>query len=78
MGVAAARSKTVDELRAALETARQAPGTTVIVCPTDPDRPLLGSGAFWDLGVPEVAASAATTEVTHDHLDRRRVRQRTY
>jgi 3D-(3,5/4)-trihydroxycyclohexane-1,2-dione acylhydrolase (decyclizing) len=78
MGVAAVGAETVDELRAALETALHALGTTVIVCQTDPDRPLLGSGAFWDLGVPEVATMPGTAEVAHDHLERRRSRQRRY
>jgi TPP-dependent trihydroxycyclohexane-1,2-dione (THcHDO) dehydratase len=46
------------ELAKALADARGADVPTVIHCPTARDRPLVGSGAFWDLGVPEVGAEA--------------------
>jgi 3D-(3,5/4)-trihydroxycyclohexane-1,2-dione acylhydrolase (decyclizing) len=42
-------------LEQALAAARAAEGTTVIHCPVV-DGPVPASGAFWDLGVPEVAA----------------------
>ena len=35
-----------------------------------PSRPLLGSGAFWDLGVPEVAARAETEARSAAHRER--------
>ncbi len=41
-------------LAQALAEARAGDATTLIHCPTVRGRPLLGSGAFWDLGVPEV------------------------
>jgi len=77
MGCAATLAQTPDELREALATARAGEATTVIVCPTEPGRALLGSGAFWDLGVPEVAADEATRRRTAEHLDARAA-QRAY
>jgi 3D-(3,5/4)-trihydroxycyclohexane-1,2-dione acylhydrolase (decyclizing) len=67
------RATTPDELSAALSAARAADRTTVIVCPTAPGRPLLGSGAFWDLGVPETGTAAAADQLA----DRARL-QRAY
>jgi 3D-(3,5/4)-trihydroxycyclohexane-1,2-dione acylhydrolase (decyclizing) len=71
MGCAAALATTTDELREALATARAGDATTVIVCPTEPGRALLSSGAFWDLGVPEVAEDAATRRRTAEHIEAR-------
>jgi len=77
MGVDAVRAETPDGLRAVLELARLGERTTVIVCPTDPNRPLLSSGAFWDLGVPETAESPQTNQLAAAHL-KGRARQRSY
>jgi 3D-(3,5/4)-trihydroxycyclohexane-1,2-dione acylhydrolase (decyclizing) len=71
MGCEAVLAQTSDELRAALAAARSGDATTVIVCPTEPGRALLSSGAFWDLGVPEVAADEATRRRAADHADAR-------
>jgi len=38
-----------------------------------PGRPLLDSGAFWDLGVPAVAADADAERLAAEH-ERRRAR----
>jgi 3D-(3,5/4)-trihydroxycyclohexane-1,2-dione acylhydrolase (decyclizing) len=77
MGVEAARATTLDGLRSALDAARGSERPTVIVCPTDPDRPLLSSRAFWDLGVPEIADSSRTDRLAADHKTARAA-QRTY
>jgi 3D-(3,5/4)-trihydroxycyclohexane-1,2-dione acylhydrolase (decyclizing) len=77
MGVDSVRAETPDALRTALELARLVERTTVIVCPTDPGRPLLSSGAFWDLGVPETATSSATAQLAADH-QAARAAQRSY
>ena len=72
IGCAAAVAADGDELRAALAAARERfDRPTVIVCPTAPARSLLGSGAFWDLGVPEVATSADTRARTAAHHEAR-------
>jgi 3D-(3,5/4)-trihydroxycyclohexane-1,2-dione acylhydrolase (decyclizing) len=68
----------VDKLAAALAEARDGDATTVIHCPTVPGRPLLDSGAFWDLGVPEVAASREARALADAHLEMRRRLQRHY
>jgi 3D-(3,5/4)-trihydroxycyclohexane-1,2-dione acylhydrolase (decyclizing) len=49
---------TMEELAAALRDARGQPRPGVIVCPVEPHRMLLGSGAWWDLGVPETSERA--------------------
>jgi 3D-(3,5/4)-trihydroxycyclohexane-1,2-dione acylhydrolase (decyclizing) len=54
MGARAERVETVDELPAALERARAADRTSVIVIRTDPNA-WTGGDAWWDVGVPEVS-----------------------
>jgi 3D-(3,5/4)-trihydroxycyclohexane-1,2-dione acylhydrolase (decyclizing) len=76
MGVAATLARSADALRAALRDARAGDRATVIVCPTEPLRSLLPSGAFWDLGVPEVASDATTERLTAEHLRLRAELQR--
>lgn len=75
MGCDATLAKSLFELREALERAREGEVTTVIVCPTAADRPLLDSGAFWDLGVPDVAVSAVTQARTDAHRARARAQR---
>jgi 3D-(3,5/4)-trihydroxycyclohexane-1,2-dione acylhydrolase (decyclizing) len=67
MGCEAVLAETVDELDGALRGARDGDATTVIVCPTAPDRGLLSGEAFWDVGVPEVAANESTRRLTAEH-----------
>jgi 3D-(3,5/4)-trihydroxycyclohexane-1,2-dione acylhydrolase (decyclizing) len=57
-----------EELAGALADARTRSGSTVIVCPTEPERSLLASGAFWDIGVAEVASDPATQAAAAEHL----------
>jgi 3D-(3,5/4)-trihydroxycyclohexane-1,2-dione acylhydrolase (decyclizing) len=71
MGCEAVLAGTGDELRAALATARASDATTVIVCPTEAGRKLLPSGAFWDLGMPEVADDEPTRRRTAAHVEAR-------
>jgi 3D-(3,5/4)-trihydroxycyclohexane-1,2-dione acylhydrolase (decyclizing) len=71
MGCAAVLARTADELRAALADARAGEDSTVIVCPTEPGRSLLSSGAFWDLGVPEAATDERVRQRTAEHLEAR-------
>ncbi len=54
MGAIAEHVSTIDELRAAVARARQAPRTVVITMRTDPHT-WTGGGAFWEVGVPEVS-----------------------
>jgi len=58
-------------LEEALEQARSEDRTTVIHCPVA-DCELPASGAFWDLGVPEIASDPAARRRFARALDRRR------
>lgn len=78
MGCDAVLAPGGEELERALAAARESGNSTVIVCPTEPSRSLLGSGAFWDLGVPMEAASEQTRELTRAHLAEATSRQRHY
>ena len=55
LGCATWTAETPEALGAALHAAREQPRPAVIVCPVEPHRMLLGSGAWWDLGVPETS-----------------------
>jgi len=76
-GCRALEADGVAELREALAEARAGDAPTVVVCRTEPYRPLLDSGAFWDLGVPEVAEDPRTAELSAEHASAARV-QRAY
>ena len=78
MGCDAVSVTTVDELSAALESARAGTNTTVIVCPTDPQGALPSSGAFWDLGVPQVASDEVAEELAQEHIETAKTSQRYY
>jgi 3D-(3,5/4)-trihydroxycyclohexane-1,2-dione acylhydrolase (decyclizing) len=72
------RAEDARALAAALAEAREQDVTTVIHCPTLPGRPLLDTGAFWDLGVPEAAESASVRGLADAHLAAREHLQRRY
>jgi 3D-(3,5/4)-trihydroxycyclohexane-1,2-dione acylhydrolase (decyclizing) len=57
LGCAALRADTLDELDAALERAREEAGPVLIECHVEPRRMVLGSGAWWDVGVAEPGAA---------------------
>jgi 3D-(3,5/4)-trihydroxycyclohexane-1,2-dione acylhydrolase (decyclizing) len=75
-GCRGCRVTDAEQLARALEEARAASTTTVIHCPTAPGRPLLGAGAFWDLGVPRVAAHERVRRLGEEHERERVARQR--
>jgi 3D-(3,5/4)-trihydroxycyclohexane-1,2-dione acylhydrolase (decyclizing) len=75
-GCAAFRADDVDALTEALAAARELDRTAVIVARTAPDRPLPANGAFWDLGVPEVALDDRTAELAAEHRRTASERQR--
>jgi 3D-(3,5/4)-trihydroxycyclohexane-1,2-dione acylhydrolase (decyclizing) len=75
-GCRGVRADDAGALAHALAEARGGDATTVIHCPTVPGRPLLDSGAFWDLGVPETAGDAPVRELAERHLRERAGRQR--
>jgi 3D-(3,5/4)-trihydroxycyclohexane-1,2-dione acylhydrolase (decyclizing) len=67
LGAAAWDAANVDELAAALDAARAHAGPAVIACDVEPRRMLLGSGAWWDLGLPEVSADPHTRDLAAAH-----------
>jgi 3D-(3,5/4)-trihydroxycyclohexane-1,2-dione acylhydrolase (decyclizing) len=52
----------LSQLEAALEQARVADRTCVIVIETDPDSTTEAGGAWWDVAVPEVSDSKSVME----------------
>src|SRR6185436_11854445 len=69
LGCETSRADTVNELRAALAQARSAAGPAFIECRVEPRRMLLGSGAWWDLGVAQQADDPRTLELARAHID---------
>ncbi|MGH7266041.1 MAG: thiamine pyrophosphate-dependent enzyme, partial [Candidatus Rokuibacteriota bacterium] len=55
LGAAAEQVKSIGDLEAALERARAAPRTAVVVIETDPVSTTGAGGAWWDVPVPEVS-----------------------
>jgi 3D-(3,5/4)-trihydroxycyclohexane-1,2-dione acylhydrolase (decyclizing) len=77
LGCRAVEVGAAGELTAALDAARAQTEPTVVVCAVEPHRALLGSGAFWDLGVAEVSRNAETRAAAAAML-RGRAAQRHY
>ena len=67
LGCASYRATTVEELREALQAARDEPGPTVIAVVVERHRLLLDSGCWWDVGVAEVSERAETRELAAAH-----------
>ncbi len=61
----------IDGLEEALDAAFAAAVTRVIVIATDPAKSTEAGGAFWDVPVPEVSASAAVQRAYADYTKRR-------
>lgn len=57
LGCPAWEASTPDQLAAALERARAVDGPALVACHVEPRRLAAGGGAWWDLGVAEVAGS---------------------
>jgi 3D-(3,5/4)-trihydroxycyclohexane-1,2-dione acylhydrolase (decyclizing) len=77
LGVASRRVHDVDELRAALEGARAAPGPVLIEIETDPLVPAPSSDSWWDVAVAEVSDLGTTVQARKAYEDEK-VRQRRY
>jgi 3D-(3,5/4)-trihydroxycyclohexane-1,2-dione acylhydrolase (decyclizing) len=74
LGAGARKVASVAELEAAVEGARGAPVTQVIVIDTDPSSTTDAGGFWWDVAVPEVSVRPEV-EKAHEGYERRR-RQR--
>jgi 3D-(3,5/4)-trihydroxycyclohexane-1,2-dione acylhydrolase (decyclizing) len=62
LGAEAVHVDSIDALEAAMQKARAATHTQVIVIDTDPARSVQAGGAWWEVAVPEVSQRAAVTE----------------
>jgi 3D-(3,5/4)-trihydroxycyclohexane-1,2-dione acylhydrolase (decyclizing) len=67
MGCATFAARTEAELEAALREARAQERPAVVVCHVDPYRAAPASGAWWDLGVPQVAEDPAVAAAAAAH-----------
>jgi 3D-(3,5/4)-trihydroxycyclohexane-1,2-dione acylhydrolase (decyclizing) len=61
LGAISEKVSDIAGLEAAIERARAAPRTCVLVIDTDPDRSTAAGGAWWDVPAPEVSSSPAVT-----------------
>jgi 3D-(3,5/4)-trihydroxycyclohexane-1,2-dione acylhydrolase (decyclizing) len=75
LGAQAEQVKTIADLEGALERARRAERTAVVVIETDPARPFSEGGAWWDVPVPEVSPRAEVRAAREAYVAARR-RQR--
>ena len=75
LGAQAEQVKTIPDLEGALERARRADRTSIIVIETDPARPFTGGGAWWDVPVPEVSGRPEV-QAARESYDAARRRQR--
>ncbi|MBW7938883.1 MAG: 3D-(3,5/4)-trihydroxycyclohexane-1,2-dione acylhydrolase (decyclizing), partial [Candidatus Omnitrophica bacterium] len=62
LGAISLRAKNLDELKAALATARDQDRTTVIVVETDIDERVPGYNSWWDVAVAEVSSIKSVQE----------------
>jgi 3D-(3,5/4)-trihydroxycyclohexane-1,2-dione acylhydrolase (decyclizing) len=67
LGCRAWRADTLAELDSALARARKTTEPALIECHVEPRRMVLGSGAWWDLGVAEVASDPRARELAAVH-----------
>ncbi|HEX8103680.1 MAG TPA: hypothetical protein VF533_13775, partial [Solirubrobacteraceae bacterium] len=56
-------------LRAALAATRERRRPAVLACHVEPHRALLGAGAFWDLGLPQVSGLPAVRSAAAAHAE---------
>jgi 3D-(3,5/4)-trihydroxycyclohexane-1,2-dione acylhydrolase (decyclizing) len=75
LGATAEQVKSIGDLEAALERAKAAPRTAVVVIETDPVSTTAAGGAWWDVPVPEVSTRPEVREARARYDEARR-RQR--
>lgn len=71
LGAEACAARDLDALCSALETARAAKTTSVIVIETDPAKATAAGGAWWDVPVPETSDSEAVRRAFADYSNKR-------
>jgi 3D-(3,5/4)-trihydroxycyclohexane-1,2-dione acylhydrolase (decyclizing) len=75
LGCAAVRVTTEEELRGALQAARDEPGPAAIVVAVEPRRMLLDSRCWWDVGVAETSDRPETRELAAAHAQGRELQR---
>ncbi len=75
MGAHGIFARTADDLKKALNDARNADRVTVIVVPVDPEKRMPGMGTWWDVPVAEVSAEEKTRK-TRENYDKATENQR--
>jgi 3D-(3,5/4)-trihydroxycyclohexane-1,2-dione acylhydrolase (decyclizing) len=70
LGARAYKAANLTELETALEQARGADRTCVIVIETDPESSTGAGGAWWDVAIPEVSSSGAVTAARTAYEDK--------
>ena len=78
LGARAWRAATPDDLRSALEAARDEPRPCVIVCETEPHRYLPDAGVWWDVAPAEISGLAEVQERRAEYERDRAALQRFY
>ena len=74
LGAAAEKVSSIDELPAALQRAKDAPQTAVVVIDTDPLPSTEAGGAWWDVPVAEVSADDSVTAAAAAYKDQQKKR----
>jgi 3D-(3,5/4)-trihydroxycyclohexane-1,2-dione acylhydrolase (decyclizing) len=67
MGAHAIFARSAEELKKALNDARNADRVTVIVVPVDPEKRMPGMGTWWDVPVAEVSTEEKTRKTREDY-----------
>jgi 3D-(3,5/4)-trihydroxycyclohexane-1,2-dione acylhydrolase (decyclizing) len=67
MGACAVFARSADEVRKALNDARNADRVTVIVVPVDPEKRMPGMGTWWDVPVAEVSTEEKTRQTRENY-----------
>jgi 3D-(3,5/4)-trihydroxycyclohexane-1,2-dione acylhydrolase (decyclizing) len=78
LGCTTFAASTLESFEAAVDKARTLAGPVVIVCDVDPDRVLIGSDAWWDLGIAEASADPDVTDISNVHRRKAAALQRYY
>jgi 3D-(3,5/4)-trihydroxycyclohexane-1,2-dione acylhydrolase (decyclizing) len=75
MGAHAIFAQTAEEVKKALQDARNPNRVTVIVIPVDPERRMPGMGTWWDVPVAEISAEEKTRK-TRENYEKAAAKQR--
>ena len=75
MGAVAVKASSIGDLEAALEAAKAADRTTVVVIETHPLVTTEAGGHWWDVAVPEVSSRAEVAKAREQYLSDRRLQR---